>query len=215
MPASYVFMFHHVSLTPIVCKSTCMMNTEAFKSFILRYSDHYVPLGDVIKGRRKKIAMTFDDGIEDVYSIAYPFLKEHKIPFTVFIVTDFIGQEGYITKEQLLTMANDPLVTIGSHGISHDVFTKMDTEEKKKELVESKEFLERLLGTPISFFAYSHGQYDKETLRLVKCYDSAMSGKACPINCFTSRKYLFPRYNIDEKTYPQLQKIFDKKLNKQ
>jgi len=214
MPASYVFMFHHVSLNPTVCKSSCMIDTEEFKQFVLRYSNCYASLGDVVKGSRKKIAITFDDGLADIYSIAYPFLKEHKIPFTVFIVTDFIGKEGYITEEQLLVMAKDPLVTIGSHGVSHEIFTKMDSHQKKEELTQSKEYLEHLIETPISVFAYSHGQFDKETLKLVKCYDYAMSVKACPLNYFTNKKYLLPRYNIEQKTYPSLQKIFDRELNK-
>lgn len=38
---------------------------------------------------KKRINISFDDGFRDVYTNAYPILKEYKIPFTVYLTTDF------------------------------------------------------------------------------------------------------------------------------
>jgi len=37
----------------------------------------------------KFVALTFDDGYKDNYTKAYPVLKKHDIPFTIYITTDF------------------------------------------------------------------------------------------------------------------------------
>jgi peptidoglycan/xylan/chitin deacetylase (PgdA/CDA1 family) len=43
-----------------------------------------------IKIRKKIVVLTFDDGYEDNYINAYPLLLKHKVPATIFLVTDYI-----------------------------------------------------------------------------------------------------------------------------
>lgn len=40
------------------------------------------------KREKNLIHITFDDGFEDVFTNAYPILKQHKIPFTLYVTTD-------------------------------------------------------------------------------------------------------------------------------
>lgn len=214
IPHSAVLMFHHVIEAPAVEKSCCKLSFAHFQEIVIRYKAYFVPLKDVLRGVRKKAAITFDDGLADVYEKAYPFLKQENIPFTIFVITDFLDTPGYITTAQLKEMSKDPLVTIGSHGLSHDIFPTMKTEQKKKELVESKAVLESLTGREVDIFAYSHGQYDKETTKLAKCYRYAMSVRGTFLNCLTAKKYAMPRLNIDEKSYNAMLNRLDKQLCK-
>lgn len=39
--------------------------------------------------KKKFIAITFDDGYKDNYTLAYPLLKKHKVPFTIYITNCF------------------------------------------------------------------------------------------------------------------------------
>lgn len=196
-PSSGVLMFHHVEDTPALPRSKCLLATERFYEIISAFpEDAYVSVRDVQKIKRK-IAITFDDGIEDVYRIAYPYLKKHNIPFCIFIVTDFLDQPGYITTEQLLEMNKDPLVTIGSHGITHEVLKGLPEETQIRELSESKRILEEKLGKNVDCFAYSHGQYDEVTLKHVRIYPYAFSVIAKPLNILTNKKWELPRINID------------------
>jgi hypothetical protein len=62
--------------------------------------------------------LTFDDGTTDHYEYLHRFrdIPTEKI---YFITTGFVGKKGYISKEQLEEMGNEPLTTIGGHGHYH------------------------------------------------------------------------------------------------
>jgi peptidoglycan/xylan/chitin deacetylase (PgdA/CDA1 family) len=46
-------------------------------------------------------ALTFDDGWRDFYEYAYPILKTHEAPATVFLPTDFVGTERWFWTDRL------------------------------------------------------------------------------------------------------------------
>ena len=108
------------------------------------------------------IMITFDDGYRDNFEIAAPILFELKIPFSVFVVTDYIRNEkkGFMNPSMLRELSKNPLVTIGSHSKSHIPLTSCNQEELKIEISESKSYLEDLLGEEISMFSYPHGRFN-------------------------------------------------------
>jgi len=57
-------------------------------------------------------------------------------------------------------------ITIGSHTVNHNRLAMLKTEEKTKELAESKAVLERETGSPIETICYPEGSFDEETLSL-------------------------------------------------
>ena len=151
---------------------------------------------------RNPCTITFDDGLKDVYRVAYPELKKRGIPFTIFVVTDFLNQEGYISTDELLELAADPLVTIGSHGVTHNILKGMPQENQQFELKDSKERLEALLEKPVRYFAYSHGQFDGTTLEILrkeKCYDFAFAAGGGVTNWITRKDNMaLPRINCED-----------------
>lgn len=205
IPSSAILMFHHVDDDPHIPKSGCLLAFENFKK-VFDIPCDFDSLDNTLKNcSGRKIAITFDDGLEDLYTMAYPFLKSKGIPFTAFIITDLLGTPGYITEEQLKEMAKDPLVTVGSHGTSHEILKGMPVSKQKAELISSKKRLEDIIGKPVEIFAYSHGQYDPETLRLVTEYRYACSVRSLPLNFLTAKKrYLLPRYNVDNSTFDEI-----------
>lgn len=47
------------------------------------------------------VAITIDDGYRDAYEVAYPPLRAHKVPATIFVVTDFLDRQGWLWTDQL------------------------------------------------------------------------------------------------------------------
>ncbi|MCA9731251.1 MAG: polysaccharide deacetylase family protein [Deferribacteres bacterium] len=72
-----------------------------------------VSLSDMVQmvsGKKKMppnaVAITFDDGFRNNYRVAFPVLKKHDVPATIFITTDFIGSKG----EKLWTERIDSII---------------------------------------------------------------------------------------------------------
>ncbi len=62
-----------------------------------------------------------------------------------------------LSREQLCTLADHPLATIGGHTTSHPELTGLGEEEAYREMYSNKAFLENLCGRPVDHFAYPHG----------------------------------------------------------
>ncbi len=62
------------------------------------------------------VLLTFDNGVEDVYTYGFPILEHYRFPALMFPV---LGRTnvlpGYFTSAQIQTMVKSGLVTIGSH----------------------------------------------------------------------------------------------------
>lgn len=203
-PCDDIYMFHHVSLHPAVDLSCCKLDTEDFRKFC-SVPRAYVSLETLVadKAYSGKCAVTFDDGLEDVYTLALPILREKKIPFTVFVLSRKVGQPGYLTREQLRELAAEPLVTIGAHGTEHAILTELNEEQQRSEIFDSKRELEELLGKTVEFYAYSHGAYDETTLRLIReaGYRCAFAVDGRPLYRKTDRgPFAYPRLSVEADT---------------
>ena len=102
-----------------------------------------------------------------------PILERYHVPATVFIPSDLSvrtdqGGRARLTEEELRTLAQSPLITIGSHAKSHRKFTELSPEEMKDEAKESAEELMRISGKHPRFFAYPFGARSTEVERAVE-----------------------------------------------
>ena len=78
---------------------------------------------------KRKIVLTFDDGYKDNFLNAYPILKKHKIPFTIYVTSAFIERKGilwwYVLEDLILN--NDEVVL--SNGMKFRCVTKKEKEQ--------------------------------------------------------------------------------------
>lgn len=152
-------MFHHITNEYVDTIECCKCKTERFKEIIseIELKHEIISIDNLKDKHTKKIAIiTFDDGCQDVYLNAYPYLKDKNIPFTIYITTSWLGQDGYMTKEEVLEMDKDPLVTIGFHTKTHPQLRRVNN--KKNEIWQSKKELELILGHSVDHFAFPYGK---------------------------------------------------------
>jgi len=117
-----------------------------------------------------KIAITFDDGYADnLYHVA-PLLAEHGLPFTVFVTSDFVRKKkpGFLSPVELKKLSQMPGATIGAHSRTHCHLTECSNENLRIELQESKNYLENLIGQPVTSLSYPYGAVDMRVREAAK-----------------------------------------------
>ena len=115
----------------------------------------------------KPFVITFDDGYVDNFTNAFPILAKHGFTATVFMITNYIDGEGFMTRGQLKELVANGW-EIESHTTSHPYLTKVDPITVLSELNLSKELLEKELGKPVKFFAYPYGDLNSNVVQAVK-----------------------------------------------
>ncbi len=70
--------------------------------------------------QKKEILITIDDAFESFYTEAWPYLKENKIPFILFVSTEPVGKRGYMTWEQIKEVEGNEFANIGHHSHTHE-----------------------------------------------------------------------------------------------
>ena len=155
------------------------VSTERFRRDISYMSEHYeiVGLEEALKNTTtgpKKIAITFDDALENVYQNAIPILKEVDAPATVFAVADYISDGStkenneYMNLTQLKSLVDDNLFTIGNHTKSHPHLGRLAKQSAiEREIVQAKKDLENQLETDINRFSYPYGSYTGHVANVV------------------------------------------------
>lgn len=108
----------------------------------------------------RTVAITFDDGFYNNYKYAYPILKKYGLPATIFVITDKIGEDGFLNWDQLREMADSGLITIGSHTMSHCWLPDANDARLAEELSGSKRALEEGLGKKVEYLCYPLGAHD-------------------------------------------------------
>lgn len=137
--------------------------------YFLTPEEAYKALTENALPAKKVVWLTFDDGNEDFYTIAYPILKKYKAKATNNIITGFVkkGNAGNLTVKQMKEMMAHGM-SFQSHTVNHPDLSVNDKATQKAELTDSIDFLEDKLNTKVNTIAYPSGRYNQTTLNLAK-----------------------------------------------
>lgn len=154
---------------------------EAWENTIIRmrvrvYADgtneQVVYLDDMKMGvySRPKVVISFDDGWESVYTIAYPYMKARGIKGTLFIIESRIDTAGYMTTAMLQELYDNGW-DICNHTVNHINMSTYTEAEAYAELIGCRDWI-RANGwdrrNSASHVAYPNGGYNTEVLSAMR-----------------------------------------------
>ncbi len=176
-----VLQYHHVSDSTPPATST---SVSLFEGQLDMISDLELEVVDLHKGTEaalagtdgqgNRIAITFDDAYDSVYHTAAPLLAEKAYPYTIFVNTEAVGRNGYMTWDQIRELAERPGVTIANHSADHGHLARKPNESESdwqarvtNSLDSAQESLEEELDSPAPMFAYPYGEFDEALERRI------------------------------------------------
>lgn len=117
----------------------------------------------------KKVFVTtsWDDGhVLDVRLAR--LLKKYGIKGTFYISPNDreFPQDKLLTASQIKAIAED--FEIGAHTMTHPQLTGIRDDEARKEIADSKQYLEEVTGKPVTSFCYPRGAYKPKHVAMVK-----------------------------------------------
>ena len=113
--------------------------------------------------KRKFVRITIDDGGGSSIEIA-KYLEKKNIKAYFFIPTKFIGNKGFLNKDEIKEIDNMGHI-IGSHSHSHpSPFCELTKKMIHFEVTKSKQILEQILGKTIDTLSIPGGEIRKNTL---------------------------------------------------
>lgn len=79
-----------------------------------------------------------------------------------------VEEDRTVSVEELKELAASDLITIGAHTVSHVSLSDIPKDEQLYEIKESVRFLENNTGKEIKYFSYPFGNYNDETLTIMR-----------------------------------------------
>lgn len=222
-----VLQYHHVSDSTPPSTSTSTSLFEAQMTFIRDLGLPVVPLqsgtNKALNGESSasnRVAITFDDAYESVYTSAAPTLAEFDYPYTIFVNTSAVGRPGYMTWEQLSELSKQQQVSIANHSADHGhLARKPDEAEKhwrqrvKHSLDDAQSRLSEELGTETPMFAYPYGEFDQSLESMIADRGWLGFGQQSGAIAGNSEKTRLPRFPMAN-AYGQLGSLESKLLSK-
>jgi len=116
----------------------------------------------------RPVLITFDDGNLDVYTTAFPIMRQLGFVGAFYIVGNRLGAQGYVGAAELSEMIAAGW-EIGSHSMTHADLT-LDHTILRQEILQSRLLLEQALGVPVRTLAYPFGLVDETVIDKTEDY---------------------------------------------
>jgi len=170
-----VLQYHHISDATPPSTSTSVSLFQAQLDMIRELGIDVVDLAtatqSIFSGSQpagQRVAITFDDAYESVYSQAADILRERSLPYTIFVDTAAIGSHGYMTWEQLRELTEQDGASVANHTAGHGHLARKpdETQNDWKQRIShsldtAQTTLEKQLAVSLPLFAYPYGEFDE------------------------------------------------------
>jgi peptidoglycan/xylan/chitin deacetylase (PgdA/CDA1 family) len=177
-----ILMYHHVSNdTPAVTS----ISPKMFEQHMAYINKHHqvIPLEVLVEKLRKNqslpdkaVAITFDDGYDNIYANAHPILVKYQFPYTIFINPPLIGRlKSQLDWQQVKKMAKQG-ASFANHSSKHNhLLQRLPNENEQdwlkrtlNDIEDAQRELMAKLGTKHRYLAYPYGEYNLALQEAIK-----------------------------------------------
>ncbi len=177
-------------------------------TFLVNKGIRIVPLKNLLEQRKdltNTIAITFDDGYEDMITEVLPITKRLGIQPTLFAIgkPEKANQSELDNNKKLLTIMelnklHEKGWEIGFHSATHADLSKLSRNQLEREITIGKQELEHTLNISIPYFAYPRGFYSDKITNLVASsgFKNAFTIDGGPVKN-TGDDFNIPRFSLE------------------
>jgi peptidoglycan/xylan/chitin deacetylase (PgdA/CDA1 family) len=207
-----IFLYHRINDDPdplAVSPSRFRTQMEYLATIGVRALDVVTALDLLYAGQLepRTVAVTFDDGFQDVLDNAQPVLAELGFSATVFVSTAVIdGQATYswapyaatASWEQIRLMDASGVLRFEPHSKTHPDLRRLDDAEAREEITGSKAELERQIGRKTHAFCYPSGFFASREREMVR-ESELRYGVTCEpgLNTASTDPYVIHRVQVE------------------
>lgn len=206
--AAVIFSWHRIGEDDGSGTSLTPSDFEAQIRELVRGGYTPVSLSEIVSAMRSghalpplSVALTFDGGHASTIEKAAPLLLEKRIPFAVFFASDKADEAapGYLGWDDLRSLADNPLVTLGIHPAVYARLTGMPSAEVARQINKARVRYREEIGAEPAFFAYPFGFTSAECRSVVEKQNfRAAFGQQSGVASSLSDPYLIPRFPVTE-----------------
>jgi peptidoglycan/xylan/chitin deacetylase (PgdA/CDA1 family) len=181
-----VLMFHRVQVSrrdylTVDVQQLRRQLTHLQKNYsIIRLSELIAHIKQGAELPENALLITFDDGYHSNYQLAYPIFKSMNIPFSIFLVADFVGKKLLYDGEfqQFLSSAEleemQDFAEYGLHGYTHQDLMNLPENLWDTEIRKTISSLEKLPVRIQKAWAYTYGSFPRNNDELRKKLDQVL-----------------------------------------
>ncbi|MEM4270701.1 MAG: polysaccharide deacetylase family protein [Candidatus Pacearchaeota archaeon] len=116
----------------------------------------------------KSVLVTLDDGYENAYTYAFPIAQKYQIKLNLMIPTGLVGNQDFLSWDQIKEMKDSGLVYFTAHTWSHSALGLSFVEKIQYEVKTSKSQLEQYTGQSVNIFTYPYGSFNDTVINILK-----------------------------------------------
>lgn len=161
-----ILAFHDIGKTKAI--SVTCVNRDLFERFLIFLGESGIKGTSISTCKNTNdLPLTFDDGLESFYLVAFPLLRKYHFSATVFVVTGFVGRQSewdyyrrpHMNWKQIIELQREG-IEFGSHTHSHRDLRKLSSDSLLAELSDSRKVLEDQLATTVRLVSYPFGRFN-------------------------------------------------------
>ncbi len=187
-PHAVVLLYHRFGESRYPSTNIGVRRFRRQLDYLASHGFHVWPLARIVEALRARrslpdhtVAITVDDAYRSVYERAYPLLRAHHYPFTVFVSTEVVDDGGasFMSWAQMRAMAHHG-AEFADHTVDHAYLLKRRAGESEQawkqrvraDVTRGQERLQAELGPQTNasprLFAYPYGEYDPALQKILR-----------------------------------------------